>query len=68
MLESPPPPTGPDKLRTLIVDDEAPARERLRRMLEEFDDVAVDESESEYKVRIRFPLVAGPAGGTRESW
>ncbi|HEX6573033.1 MAG TPA: response regulator, partial [Steroidobacteraceae bacterium] len=31
----------PDKLRALIVDDEAPARERLRRMLEELDDVAV---------------------------
>ena len=30
--------------------------------------VSVDESESEYKVRIRFPLVAGPSGGTRESW
>jgi two-component system response regulator AlgR len=32
---------GPDKLRALIVDDEAPARERLRRMLEELGDVAV---------------------------
>jgi two-component system response regulator AlgR len=31
----------PDKLRALIVDDEAPARDRLRRMLEELDDVAV---------------------------
>jgi two-component system response regulator AlgR len=31
----------PDKLRALIVDDEAPARERLRRMLEELHDVAV---------------------------
>jgi len=35
------PPTGTDKLRTLIVDDEAPARARLRRMLEEIGDVAV---------------------------
>jgi two-component system response regulator AlgR len=34
-------PPGPDKLRALIVDDEAPARERLRRLLEELDDVAV---------------------------
>lgn len=32
---------APDKLRALIVDDEAPARDRLRRMLEELDDVAV---------------------------
>ena len=32
---------GPDKLRALIVDDEAPARDRLRRMLEELEDVAV---------------------------
>jgi two-component system, LytTR family, response regulator AlgR len=32
---------GPDKLRTLIVDDEAPARDRLRRMLEELGHVAV---------------------------
>ena len=30
---------SPDKLRALIVDDEAPARDRLRRMLEELDDV-----------------------------
>ena len=29
---------GPDKLRALIVDDEAPARARLRRLLEEIDD------------------------------
>lgn len=35
------PPTATDKLRTLIVDDEAPARERLRRMLEEIEDVTV---------------------------
>jgi two-component system response regulator AlgR len=35
------PPNGTEKLRTLIVDDEAPARARLRRMLEEIDDVAV---------------------------
>jgi two-component system response regulator AlgR len=34
-----PPPT--DRLRALIVDDEAPARERLRSMLEELTDVAV---------------------------
>jgi two-component system response regulator AlgR len=31
----------PDKLRALIVDDEAPARERLRRLLEELGDVTV---------------------------
>jgi two-component system sensor histidine kinase AlgZ len=30
--------------------------------------VEVDESAAAYKVRIRFPLVAGPAGGNRESW
>jgi len=30
--------------------------------------VEVDESAVAYKVRIRFPLVAGPAGGNRESW
>jgi two-component system sensor histidine kinase AlgZ len=30
--------------------------------------VEVDESAVAYKVRIRFPLVAGPAGGIRESW
>ena len=35
------PTAGPDKLRALIVDDEAPARDRLRRMLEELQDVAV---------------------------
>ncbi|HET7203857.1 MAG TPA: LytTR family DNA-binding domain-containing protein [Steroidobacteraceae bacterium] len=35
------PTVGPDKLRALIVDDEAPARDRLRRMLEELQDVAV---------------------------
>ncbi len=35
------PPNGTEKLRTLIVDDEAPARARLRRMLEEIEDVAV---------------------------
>jgi len=35
------PTAGPDKLRALIVDDEAPARDRLRRMLEELHDVAV---------------------------
>jgi DNA-binding NarL/FixJ family response regulator len=35
------PPTGTEKLRTLIVDDEAPARARLRRLLEEIEDVAV---------------------------
>lgn len=40
-MEAPTPNTGPDKLRALIVDDEAPARERLRRMLEELGDVAV---------------------------
>jgi len=30
--------------------------------------VEVVESAVAYKVRIRFPLVAGPAGGNRESW
>jgi two-component system response regulator AlgR len=34
-------PPPPDRLRALIVDDEAPARERLRRLLEELADVAV---------------------------
>ena len=34
-------PARPDQLRALIVDDEAPARDRLRRMLEELEDVAV---------------------------
>ncbi len=34
-------PAEPDKLRALIVDDEAPARERLRRLLEELGDVEV---------------------------
>jgi two-component system response regulator AlgR len=34
-------PSSPDTMRTLIVDDEPPARERLRRLLEELDDVAV---------------------------
>jgi len=37
--EAPVPP--PEKLRALIVDDEAPARARLRRILEELSDVAV---------------------------
>jgi two-component system response regulator AlgR len=40
-MEAPTANAGPDKLRALIVDDEAPARERLRRMLEELGDVAV---------------------------
>jgi two-component system response regulator AlgR len=35
------PTSGPDQLRALIVDDEAPARERLRHLLEGLDDVAV---------------------------
>jgi two-component system response regulator AlgR len=35
------PTAGSDKLRALIVDDEAPARERLRRMLEDLGDVLV---------------------------
>ena len=30
--------------------------------------VEVDESSTTYRVKIRFPLVAGPAGGSRESW
>jgi two-component system, LytTR family, response regulator AlgR len=41
MDESPPLPADPVKLRALIVDDEAPARERLRRLLEELGDVEV---------------------------
>jgi two-component system response regulator AlgR len=40
-MEQTPPPNGTEKLRTLIVDDEAPARARLRRLLEEIEDVAV---------------------------
>jgi two-component system response regulator AlgR len=40
-MDEPAPHTGSDKLRALIVDDEAPARERLRRMLGELDDVTV---------------------------
>ena len=40
-MEAPTAITGQDKLRALIVDDEAPARERLRRMLEELGDVVV---------------------------
>jgi len=34
-------PSTPEPLRALIVDDEPPARARLRRLLEELDDVAV---------------------------
>jgi two-component system response regulator AlgR len=41
MDHSPQSPADPDKLRALIVDDEAPARERLRRLLEELGDVTV---------------------------
>ena len=41
MDHSPHSPADPDKLRALIVDDEAPARERLRRLLEELGDVTV---------------------------
>jgi len=41
MDESKTPLVGAEKLRALIVDDEAPARERLRRLLEELDDVLV---------------------------
>jgi two-component system response regulator AlgR len=40
-MDQPADPAGQDKLRALIVDDEAPARERVRRMLEELADVAV---------------------------
>ena len=40
-MAEPSPPPAPDKLRALIVDDEAPARARLRRMLEELGEVAV---------------------------
>jgi two-component system response regulator AlgR len=41
MDESPTSPPASEQLRALIVDDEAPARERLRRLLEEIGDVAV---------------------------
>lgn len=41
MDHSPQSPADSDKLRALIVDDEAPARERLRRLLEELGDVIV---------------------------
>jgi two-component system, LytTR family, response regulator AlgR len=41
MDESTPLPADSDKLRALIVDDEAPARERLRRLLEELGDVEI---------------------------
>jgi two-component system, LytTR family, response regulator AlgR len=41
MDESTPFPADSEKLRALIVDDEAPARERLRRLLEELGDVAI---------------------------
>jgi two-component system response regulator AlgR len=41
MDESTPLPAGSDRLRTLIVDDEAPARERLRHLLEDVADVDV---------------------------
>lgn len=34
-------PTSPDAIRTLIVDDEPPARDRLRRLLDAIDEVAV---------------------------
>ena len=40
-MDEPAPSAGPDKLRALIVDDEAPARERLRGMLQQLEDVAV---------------------------
>jgi two-component system, LytTR family, response regulator AlgR len=40
-MEEPLPTASGDKLRALIVDDEAPARERMRRLLEELGDVAV---------------------------
>jgi two-component system response regulator AlgR len=38
MTDTPP---SPEPIRTLIVDDEPPARERLRRLLDEMDEVAV---------------------------
>jgi two-component system, LytTR family, response regulator AlgR len=41
MDESTPLPADSDKLRVLLVDDEAPARERLRRLLEELGDVEI---------------------------
>ena len=39
--EDTPSPADSEKLRALIVDDEAPARERLRRLLEELGDVTI---------------------------
>jgi YesN/AraC family two-component response regulator len=36
-----PQPQPPPRLNALIVDDESPARERLRRLLDEIDEVAV---------------------------
>jgi two-component system response regulator AlgR len=41
MDEATPSPADSEKLRALIVDDEAPARERLRRLLEELGDVTI---------------------------
>jgi two-component system, LytTR family, response regulator AlgR len=41
MEQSAPSPPAPEKLRALIVDDEAPARDRLRRLLGELPDVSV---------------------------
>ncbi len=41
MHEDTPSPADSEKLRALIVDDEAPARERLRRLLEELGDVKI---------------------------
>ena len=38
MTHSPP---APERIRTLIVDDESPARDRLRRLLDEMDEVAI---------------------------
>ena len=40
-MDDTPPSPAPERLRALIVDDEAPARERLRRLLEDLGDVAV---------------------------
>ena len=41
MDQDTPSPADSEKLRALIVDDEAPARERLRRLLEELGDVTI---------------------------
>ena len=43
-------------------------RQRLDLAFPNQASVEVDESSTTYRVKIRFPLVAGPTGGSRESW